>query len=250
MNKFIKSATLELSKSIDESDMKLINRHTLKNLGPEDVYTFKVMAGDNRADDRNFEPFSSKSIKDMAKLYIGKPMIWDHGYGVKGTEQVARIYDAQAVETGKMLEDGKKELQLVLHAYMLKIDANADLIKEIEGGIKKEVSTSCRADNLICSICGVDQTKEYCRHWAGRKYEGKTCTFLIDGVKDVFEVSFVGIPAQPRAGATKSYNPDIPEVSEKDFKEEPKNNDYCEALKIKERELFLIHEMSKGENHE
>lgn len=250
MNKFVKSAKLKLSEDISSKDMELINKHTLKNLEPDDVFTFKLMAGDNRKDDRNFEPFSSKAIDDMAKLYVGKPMIWDHGYGAKGTEQVARIYDAQSIETGNVLDDGSKEKQLMLSAYMLKTESNAGLIKEIEGGIKKEVSTSCRAKSLVCSVCGQDQMKSYCRHWPGRDYDGKTCLMEIKEVQDVFEVSFVGIPAQPRAGATKSYNPDLPEVSPKDFKEEkPKSNDN-QALELKERELFLMREQAKGEDHE
>lgn len=43
------------------------------------------------------------------------------------------------------------------HAYMVRTDANRDLIREIDGGIKKEVSISCAAASQTCSVCGSDR---------------------------------------------------------------------------------------------
>ena len=54
---------------------------------------------------------------------------------------------------------------------MVKTEKNADLITEIKAGIKKEVSTSCRAKHAYCSICGVDNMKNYCSHYWGKEYE-------------------------------------------------------------------------------
>ena len=45
------------------------------------------------------------------------------------------------------------------HAYMVRTDANRDLIREIDGGIKKEVSISCVAVSQTCSVCGSDRRK-------------------------------------------------------------------------------------------
>ena len=39
-------------------------------------------------------------------------------------------------------------------AYLLRTEKNADLIAEIEGGIKKEVSVGCSVRHSVCSICG------------------------------------------------------------------------------------------------
>lgn len=50
--------------------------------------------------------------------------------------------------------------------------------------------------------------ESYCCHWQGRKYvvgnEKKICKMLIDGVKEAYELSFVAVPAQPRAGVLKA----------------------------------------------
>lgn len=250
MHEFLKSARLGIGQ-VDEEELKKINEYTLTPLKAEDVFAFKVMAGDNMEDDRNYEPFTTKAIKDMAKLYPGRPMIWEHGRGSKGTEQVARVYEAQAVETGKSLASGTPEVQLILKAYMLNNESNADLIAEIKAGIKKEVSTSALPEKLVCSICGADNMQTYCRHWAGRSYDGKTCMMAIDGVKDVLEISFVGKPAQPRAGVSKSknYSPFLTDKAPEDFKEVDKKEAHFEEEEtyLKEIELFLMAEEAQEE---
>ena len=51
--------------------------------------------------------------------------------------------------------------------------------------------------------------KNYCSHYWGKEYETvngkKICYFTLDGAKEAYEVSFVAVPAQPRAGTTKNY---------------------------------------------
>lgn len=51
--------------------------------------------------------------------------------------------------------------------------------------------------------------KNYCSHYWGKEYDTvngkKTCYFTLDGAKEAYEVSFVAVPAQPRAGTTKNY---------------------------------------------
>ena len=98
---------------------------------------------------------------------------------------------------------------------MVRTSRNADLIKEIQAGIKKEVSTGVRPKRLICNICGSDNMKTYCPHWPGAEYDkeqGKTtCLMTIDGVKEAYELSLVAVPAQPRAGTVKHYGPKPPE---------------------------------------
>ena len=55
--------------------------------------------------------------------------------------------------------------------------------------------------------------KDYCNHWPGMEYEvtdaeGKStkrrCKMLLHGAKEAYELSFVAVPAQPRAGTHKS----------------------------------------------
>lgn len=202
-----KSASVE-SQEVTEQDLRKINKFTLSPLKSEDVFTFKLVMGDNEIDDRNFEPFNLNALKDLQKLYIGKTMIKDHSR--KSDNQIARVYDTELIQDeNKLTGAGEIYTKLIAKCYMIKTEKNADLIAEIMAGIKKEVSTSCRAKHAYCSICGTDNMKSYCSHYWGREYETKDgkklCYFTLDGAKEAYEVSFVAVPAQPRAGTTKNY---------------------------------------------
>ena len=48
-------------------------------------------------------------------------------------------------------------------AYMLRTEKNADLIAEIEGGIKKEVSVGCSVGRRVCSVCGEPVAESHVR---------------------------------------------------------------------------------------
>lgn len=202
-----KSASLE-TQDVTDDDLKRINKFTLSPLAADEVFTFKVTACDNGLDDRNFEPFNLNALKDLKKLYIGTTVIKDHNR--KADNQVARIYDTELVTSEeKMTGAGEIFTSLLVKCYMLKTPTNADLIAEIKGGIKKEVSTGTVAKHAFCSICGTDNTKTYCPHWYGKEYDTadgkKTCYFTLDGAKEAYELSLVAVPAQRRAGTTKNY---------------------------------------------
>lgn len=193
---------------VTDDDMKKINKLAVRSLKKEDVYVFKLVLGDNEVDDRNFEPFNLNALKDLARLYIGKTIIKDH---IRRTDnQVARIFDTELdYSSGKLTKKNEPFATLIAKCYMLILDSNADLRKEIDAGIKKEVSTSMRPKKAICSICGIDVMKKYCPHWNGREYEvgdeKRVCTFTLDGADDAYEASFVVAPAQRRAGVVKSF---------------------------------------------
>ena len=94
--------------------------------------------------------------------------------------------------------------QLVLRCYMPRSDSTAGTIAAIEAGILRECSVGCAMSSAICSICGADQSKVYCEHHAGQTYDGQLCVMALDNPMDVYEVSFVAVPAQPEAGVIKS----------------------------------------------
>lgn len=231
-NQLLKKAGTIKSSVPTDDDMIKINKHSLKTLTKDDVYVLKMYACDNETDDRNYEPFDLNALKDMQKLYIGKAMIKNHKLG-DVDNQFARVFDSEITYNGKKTNDGEEFASLTLKAYMLKNETNKSLIDDIEAGIKKEVSTDCVAKHLFCSICGLDNTKNYCSHWWGREYdtkEGKkTCYFTIGGVKDVLEVSLVPCPAQPRAGMTKAAiwgsGPDETKTKEEIINDKPKNTE-------------------------
>ena len=190
---------------ITDSELRKINKFTLQPLTKEEIFTFKVEMGDNETNDRNYEPFSLKALQKLQKLYIGKTVIKDHSR--KTDNQIARIYDTELVSESKLTGAGEPYAKLVAKCYMLNNENNKNLISEIKAGIKREVSTSCRPEKLICNICGTDNMKSYCPHWAGRTYKKENgevvCMLTIADVKDAYELSFVTVPAQPRAGVIK-----------------------------------------------
>lgn len=181
--------------AVGDADMAKINAQALKELGPDDVFAFKVAACDDQPD-RDHERFTVECLQELAKLYVGKTIIMDHKWSA--SNQTARIYDA-AVEA----KDGVN--RLILYAYMLRNDATAPVVAAIEGGILREVSVGCAVGKCVCSICGVDKRTTYCEHRPGREYDGVLCIVELSEARDAYEVSFCAVPAQPGAGVTKTY---------------------------------------------
>ena len=215
-----KAAHLE-SQDITEEELKLINKYALAPLSADEVFTFKSILCDNEVD-RQSERFTLKALEDLKKLFIGKTVIKDHSWSAN--DQVARIYATELVTGGKTNKSGEPGAQLVAYCYMVKTASNADLIAEIKGGIKKEGSVGFRASSVICSICGTDNAKSYCRHFPGKSYEKEggpqSCVFTLAGVSDAYEFSLVAVPAQKAAGVRKSYTGETveapPGVTEKE----------------------------------
>lgn len=245
---------------VTAEDLKKINKYTLSPVSAEDVFIFKATMADNEQDDRNDMPFNLKALQDLKKLYPGKTMLKDHSR--RADNQIARIYDTELVQdASKQTELGELHTELVAKIYMIKTDSNKDLIAEIMGGIKKEVSTSCVPEKMICSICGTDNMKDYCRHWPGNEYtvedgtaKGKKrrCKMLLSGAKEAYELSFVAVPAQPRAGTHKSigFTKPVPETEaqgqDPEEKDQAENNsvekDLENAVKVRIAESFIFAE--------
>lgn len=200
-----KAASLSAHEATEE-DMKAINKYALEPLKAEDVFTFRAVLCDNELD-RQHERFALKALQDLQKLFLGKTVIKDHHHSADN--QVARIYATELEQDTKTTTSGELYTRLLAKCYMVKTASNADLIAEIKGGIKKEGSVGFAASGCICSICGTDNAKDYCRHWPGRSYDkegGKqVCTFTLSGARDAYEFSLVAVPAQRAAGTTKSY---------------------------------------------
>ncbi|MCR5717435.1 MAG: hypothetical protein K6F80_00155 [Oscillospiraceae bacterium] len=183
--------------------MEKLNRFTRREHSPDEVYLFEVTLCDNDVD-RDGEAFSDEALSQMAELFVGKTGIFDHD--MKSASQTARIFDTAVVhDENKKTKDGRPYLSLRADAYMIRTDSNADLIREIEGGIKKEVSVSCSAGRRICSVCGTDKTNSACVHVPGQCYDGKLCFTVLDQIQDAYEWSFVAVPAQVNAGVTKHF---------------------------------------------
>lgn len=196
-----------------EKELEMINSYTRKPLKKEDVYIFTLTLCDNEVD-RDFECFNEKSLMALKELFLGKTGISDHSMLSK--DQSARIFHCYIEkDNNKLTSYGEKYIALKARAYMLKTQSNTELIAEIDGGIKKEVSVSCSARDSLCSICGENMRSNKCSHIKGRTYGGKLCYATLENISDAYEWSFVAVPAQRQAGVSKSFKVENEKTSSK-----------------------------------
>lgn len=214
--KIVKEAIGGEGTAVTAGDLERISQLARKPLGAEEVYTFSVRLCDNEID-RDFERFAPQTLEELAPLFVGKSGLFDHEWSARG--QAARIYKTEVIwEPERVTRAGDGYCWLKGYAYMVRTDSNRDLIAEIEGGIKKEVSVGCAVETCRCSVCGEDQRdRSKCSHVKGRTYNGKLCYGELEGVSDVYEWSFVAVPAQPKAGVMrkgKGNRPDLARLEE------------------------------------
>ena len=187
-----------------EAELAEINRFAKSPLQAEEVYAFSLRLCDNEVD-RDWERFDETALNALGDLFVGKSGIFDHQWTAEG--QTARIYRAQVVrEPAQMTAAGDGYCWLKAWAYLLRTEKNADLIAEIEGGIKREVSVGCSVARRVCSICGAEGGT--CQHVPGQRYGERLCYLELREPTDAYEWSFVAVPAQRKAGVLKRYGPE------------------------------------------
>lgn len=186
---------MEQSKLLEQ-----LNRFTRRKHTAQEVYMFDVILCDNEVD-RDGECFTKQALDTLCRRFEGVTGIFDHD--PKGSRQTARIFATELVEDpARRTAYGAAYTYLKACAYMIRTDSNQDLIREIDGGIKKEVSVSCAAKTSRCSVCG---STGACAHEKGKVYGGRLCYRELEDISDVYEWSFVAVPAQVHAGVTKQY---------------------------------------------
>lgn len=184
---------------LSREDLEQINALSKSELRAEEVYTFAVKLCDNEID-RDFERFNVAALEKLGELFVGKSGLFDHEWTAAG--QTARIYKTElCTQAQTMTEAGDGYCYLKGYAYMLRSEKNAELIAEIEGGIKKEVSVGCSVRRSVCSICGEEMGE--CGHHKGMEYDGRLCFAELREPTDAYEWSFVAVPAQRGAGVMK-----------------------------------------------
>ena len=160
-----------------EQELQAINAFAKTQLTADEVYAFQVLLCDNEVD-RDFERFSVSTLRELSELFVGATGICDHDW--RSENQVARIYRTELVtEKGKTTSCGEAYVYLKGFAYMLRTEANAELIAQIEGGIKRETSVGCSVAQSICSICGAEIGT--CSHEKGKVYGGERCCAVLTG---------------------------------------------------------------------
>lgn len=168
-----------------------INAQTRSPLSAEEVYVFSVRLCDDQMD-RDYERFQTEALEKLAPMFVGKTGILDHTWSSE--KQVARIFEA-----GVEYQEGCAFLRA--WAYMLRGEKTKEIIREIEAGIKREVSVGCAMGQTICSVCGAEYGT--CEHRKGETYGGQVCTAVLCEPMDAYEFSFVAVPAQKEAGVLK-----------------------------------------------
>ena len=201
----IKEAGVSTAAQVSPEDLALINAQSRKELTAKEVFTFCVRLCDNEVD-REYDRFPEATLQGLAPLFVGKSGIFDHRWSAR--EQVGRIYRTELVREEQIrTAAGDPYCYLKGWVYMVRTDSNRDLIAEIEGGIKREVSVGCSVERSICSICGEDLSdRSRCAHVKGRVYNGKLCWAELEGATDAYEWSFVAVPAQREAGVLKGFH--------------------------------------------
>lgn len=190
--KVLKSGSAQLGQ-IDEAQLAMINRHTLRAVVPEEVYIFRVVGCDDQPD-RDYERFPVETLRKLAPMFVGRTVIFDHNWSA--SKQTARIYNAEVEASGGVN-------RLVFSCYMLQ-QGNEAIVAAIDAGILKEVSVGCSVKWSKCNICGKELWS--CGHIKGRTYNGKVCIGDLMDPIDAYEMSFVAVPAQPGAGVVKGYD--------------------------------------------
>lgn len=195
---------METKQELAAEELARINQFAKAELTAADVYVFSVRLCDNEVD-RDFERFDEAALVKLGELFVGKSGLFDHQWSAEG--QTARIYRTEVIrEPAVKTQAGDCGCWLKAWAYMLRTEKNQDLIAEIEGGIKKEVSVGCSVARSACSICGASGGS--CEHVKGQYYGGKLCYFQLEDPTDAYEWSFVAVPAQRRAGVVKHFGPE------------------------------------------
>ena len=186
---------------LTKEELDQINRFSKAELTADQVYTFSVRLCDNEVD-RDFERFGTEDLDRLGELFLGKSGIFDHQWSAKG--QTARIYRTEVVrEPDTVTAAGDEYRWLKGWAYLMRTEKNQELITEIEGGIKKEVSVGCSMGRSVCSVCGAENCA--CGHVKGQMYGEQLFFMELKDPKDAYEWSFVAVPAQPRAGVVKRF---------------------------------------------
>ena len=170
-----------------DDDFAIIREMIPSEVNKSDIFVYSVKLCDNLVD-RDGEYFSKPALESLVSSFKGVTGIYNHDWS--SGNQHSRIYKAKLVEDSDVKNESNEPYRYVVgYAYTLNNEKNKDLIENIKTGILKEVSIGFKHDE------GVDV-----------KLKDGSTAHRIDTIKDVYEFSFVAVPAQRQAGVVKSYN--------------------------------------------
>ena len=185
---------------VSESELREIRKFMRRDVPREELFSFSFILCDNEVD-RDNERFTTEALEEICEMFVGVTGVFDHD--ISARNQASRIFKTELKRDAKRLTSlGEEYTYVEASAYMVLTDETKVLAREIDAGIKKEVSLSCSAKRGLCSICH----KENCSHIGGMSYDGKLCFREISQICDAYEWSFVAVPAQIKAGVIKGFS--------------------------------------------
>jgi len=182
-----------------DSDYELIKEFLPIEIPKSDIFVYSIKLCDNLLD-REGEFFSLRALEQLKELFVGTTGIFNHEW--KSNNQHSRIYKTELItDDSKKNESLEPYRYIVGYAYTINSEKNKQLIEDVGAGILKEVSIGFKHDPP--TIVELPDGRKASR---------------IDNIQDVYEWSFVAVPAQRFAGVVKSFNPNG-EVVKMDLKE-------------------------------
>lgn len=145
-----------MSETVSGEELEKINGYAREPLTEDKVFVFRVALCDNDID-RDGEKFSSGALEKLAELLRAERV-----FSTMTLKAQSRLPEYSTLGWKLCLKtttDGEVYRRLMAKAYMVRTASNGDLISEIQGGIKKEVSVSCTMGKKLCSVCGADMYK-------------------------------------------------------------------------------------------
>lgn len=135
-----------------DADLALINGVAIEPQKAEQVYVRRERLANTQVD-RAGERFTNANIRQFAKSIVGKAKLAGHNY--QGLPE-GRFYKATTENTNGVMH-------VVPSFYMIRTDASAPIIANIDGGVLKDVSIGFNFETLQCDICG----RNYLDFWGG-----------------------------------------------------------------------------------
>lgn len=164
-----------------KAQLRKINALTNSNVNQAMLFVYPIRISDNLKD-RHGDVFSIQALKQIAKDFIGKSGVKEHNVLLEN--QHSRVFDSEViVDENEITPLGEPYTYVKLYAYMLRTEANRDLMMNIEAGIYNDVSIGVE----------VNEDDEEIIDYGDEKAN------LIKGINEIQEFSFVAIGAQPKA---------------------------------------------------
>lgn len=194
LSKFVDSSQTVLTPT--DPDLERVNKIALEPLAPEQVWTGRCHAANDRYD-RTHERFPVEYLERIAATAPGKAVLGGHD---TKSLPLARIYDA------RVEKDERGHHVSADYFVNLGTQRGRDLVSDIKAGVLKDVSVTIRPGPRLCDLCGKSSVNSAmgilpgCEHWPGMEYEGKeaTATYCPKGAGRVetYEISLVYCGAQ------------------------------------------------------